>query len=270
MTQVIHKSIRRSPVLGRIGSLETRLARTSEEVRTAQRLRYQIFYEEMGATCDKQTAEAKRDADHFDKYCDHLLVLDKGKIVGTYRLLLEEKAKLAGGFYTQTEFNLEPVLQANKNLRPLELGRSCVLQQYRNKRTMELLWAGTWAYALQNNVGLMFGCASFAGTKPQSFGSSLIWLHENAALDAEEDCRSLLNDRVIISELKAGTGNLKTALSDMPPLLKGYLRVGAKIGSEAVIDYQFGTTDVLVVLKVSDISQRYLSHFGSDASRFAA
>ncbi|MEE9374876.1 MAG: GNAT family N-acyltransferase [Rhizobiaceae bacterium] len=257
-------------VLGRLGSLQTRLAISRDEIIAAQRLRYQIFYQEMEAVCDQQIARYQLDADNFDTHCHHLLVLDGSQIVGTYRLLLDTDAKRAGGFYTQTEFDLAPLLKTNKHLRCLELGRSCIVPAYRNKRTIELLWAGIWAFAQQHNVGLMFGCASFAGTKPELHRRAFSWLHDHARLGAEEDCMSRTKTTVPLSNSMSPSPSRRLAFKQMPPLLKGYLRVGAKIGSEAVIDHQFGTVDVLVVLKVAEIHPRYLAHYGNQASRFAA
>jgi len=256
--------------LGRIGDLEVRLAENNEDIRAAQQLRYKVFYKEMGAAGDANIALIQRDEDVFDQYCDHLLVLDKNRIIGTYRLLLDTKAKLAGGYYSQSEFDLTPILKSNPRLRPMELGRSCVLSAYRNRRIMELLWHGIWAYALQNNVGLMFGCASFNGTNPGKFTDSFSWLKKHASLPESENCKGQPENSIEFSSLKPGFCENKQAFAGLPPLLKGYLRVGAKVASQAVIDHQFGTTDVLVVLKMAEINPRYIAHFRADASRFAA
>ena len=264
-----------APVLGRLGSLDTRLARNTEEIKLAQQLRYEIFYGEMGAKASEQTRRLKRDKDAYDKFCDHLLVLDKRedgteKLVGTYRLLLDTHANDAGSFYSQGEFDLMPMLEANSNLRFMELGRSCILREYRSRRTMELLWHGNWAYSLANGVDVMFGCASFEGTDPEQFASSFAWLANNVMLDKHESCPSTHKDSLPLDAFADQPFDNRRSLAALPPLLKGYLRLGAKVGSHAVVDHQFGTTDVLVVLKVADINPRYLAHYGVDASRFAA
>ena len=263
-----------APVLGRLGNLETRLARNIDEIRAAQALRYEVFYNEMGAIPNAEAKLTRRDKDRFDRYCDHLLVLDvsvkPSRIVGTYRLMLPSQAKQAGGYYTQKEFDLEPLLFANPAARFLELGRSCVLSDYRNKRTMELLWHGTWSYAVKNKTDIMFGCASFEGVDPNRVSESLAWLSQNVAMDEHENGEGTAKSGINLQELRADMVNLREAMSGMPALLKGYLRLGAKIGSHAVVDHQFGTIDVLVVLKVADINPRYLAHFGADASRFSA
>ena len=269
----ISKHASKAPVLGRLGNLETRLARSKDEIRAAQALRYEVFYNEMGATPNETIKLIQRDTDEFDRYCDHLLVVDVStnphRIVGTYRVLMQNQAILAGGYYTQKEYNLAPLFAANPSARFLELGRSCVLSDYRNKRTMELLWHGAWSYAVENKIDIMFGCASFPGIDPKDVVESLVWLSENAAMDSHENCESTAISGFSIHDLQSDNVNLRAAMSGMPALLKGYLRLGAKIGSHAVIDHQFGTTDVLVVLKVADINPRYLTHFGADASRFS-
>lgn len=261
-------------ILGRLGPLETRLARSRAEIRAAQSLRYRVFYEEMGARPSAANRLLKRDKDPYDRYCDHLLVIDKSgtvpEIIGTYRLLMQAQASQAGGFYTQSEYDLTPLLKANDKARFLELGRSCVLPDYRNKRTMELLWHGNWAHCVSNKVDIMFGCASFEGTDPQAFAAALGWLGSNAGLESKENCPAVVENSVALSDLASSEVSLRQAMAIMPPLIKGYLRLGARIGSHAVIDHQFGTIDVLVVLKVAQINPRYLAHYGVDASRYAA
>ncbi len=262
-----------NPVLGRLGNLETRLIRSRKELEAAQSLRYEVFYNEMGAVPDVSVKQTGRDQDWFDDYCDHLLVIDTAVdphyIVGTYRMMRPTQALKAGGYYTQKEYCIEPLLRANPTSRFLELGRSCVLRDYRNKRTMELLWHGTWSYAVANKIDIMFGCASFDGVDLRKFSGSLGWLARHVCMAVEENCESSAPNSIRLDSFECGDGDMKTAMSTMPALLKGYLRLGAKIGSHAVVDHQFGTTDVLVVLKVADINPRYLAHYGADASRFA-
>ena len=151
-------------LLGRIGNLETRIARSECEIDAAQAVRYRVFVEEMKAQVDPDCARRGRDIDHWDGLCDHLLVLDHGiegdtedQIVGTYRLLRHEVAMSHGGFYSSSEFAVSDLVARHKDKRFMELGRSCVLPQYRTKRTVELLWQGCWAYALQNRIDAMFG-----------------------------------------------------------------------------------------------------------------
>jgi len=259
--------------LGKLGHLETRLARNEAEIHAAQTVRYQVFYEELGAVAPPELKLIHRDKDRFDHFCDHLLVIDTSgeneKIAGTYRLLLDKHATAAGGYYSESEFDLSSLKHANHGERLMELGRSCILPDYRSKRVMELLWQGTWAYAVNNKVDILFGCASFTGTDPQKHRTALSWLAENAILESG-DCPATVADKVDLTKIADNGADGRKALAALPPLLKGYLRLGAKVASHAVIDHQFGTTDVLVVLKVADINPRYLAHYGADASRFAA
>ena len=173
--------------LGRVGSLEVRLAQTEREIRKAQRLRYKVFYKEMAAKPNHQAKFTRRDADAFDAICDHLLVLDhdspkkkfrrkEPRVVGTYRLLRQEMADMYGGFYSAAEFNIQPLLDQHPDRRFLELGRSCVLKDYRTKRTIELLWQGIWAYVQIHKIDVMIGCASLAGTDPKALAEPLTCL----------------------------------------------------------------------------------------------
>ncbi len=172
---------------GRIGVLETRLARTEREIDAAQAVRYRVFVEEMHAQLPADLIRRKRDIDSWDAICDHLLVLDRSiegdtedQIVGTYRLLRQDVAAKNGGFYSASEFALAELLERHPEKRFMELGRSCVLPQYRTKRTVELLWQGCWAYALKNGMNAMFGCGSFPGTVPEEHALALSFLHHNA------------------------------------------------------------------------------------------
>jgi putative hemolysin len=269
------------PVLGRLGSLEVRLATTAKDIRRAQRLRFKVFYEEMAAVPNGGSLLTRRDSDDYDAICDHILVLDhkvtpklfrkaQPKVVGTYRLLRQEVADRHFGFYTAGEYAIAPLLEAHPGLRFLELGRSCVLKPYRNKRTVELLWHGVWTYVLHHRIDAMIGCASLEGTNPQDLALPLSFLHHYARAPEGWRVRALKERYSEMNLLPQEDVNPKAALQALPPLLKGYLRLGATFGDGAVIDPQFGTTDVLVILPVAGISQRYIDHFGPTANRHAA
>jgi len=269
-------------VLGRLGSLEVRLARTAGEIRAAQKLRYHVFYEEKSAMPSGAAALQRRDRDEFDAVCDHVLVLDhetpaeafrrrKPTVVGTYRLLRQEVAELNFGFYTASEFDIQGLVEAKSPpLRFMELGRSCVLKSYRNKRTIELLWHGVWSYVLMHHVDVMIGCASIEGTDPDRLALPLSFLHHHALAPEEWRVRALPRRYVSMERMPKEAVDVRAALHALPPLVKGYLRLGALIGDGAVIDRQFGTTDVCMVLPVSGISQRYVNYYGADASRHQA
>ncbi len=268
--------------LGRIGQLEVRLAKGVREIRWAQRLRYQVFYDEMSAKATTPAAAIfKRDADKFDAICDHILVLDhdnmickpfrkpRPQVVGTYRVLRSDVAKKFGGFYTASEYDIQPLLDRKANLNFLELGRSCVLKPYRNKRTVELLWHGIWTYVLAHKIDCMIGCASFEGVYPAAHAIPLSFLHHNCLAPEEWRVKALPEQFQNMNLLPADEIDQKRALFTLPPLIKGYLRVGAFVGEGAVIDHQFGTVDVCIIMPVERIESRYIDHFGADAGRFS-
>lgn len=272
------RTYRLSRTLGQIGTLEVRLAQSAAEVRQAQKLRYQVFYQEGSALPSAGRLLARRDIDGYDAICDHLLVVDhaardgsplnRPAVVGTYRLLRQPFAEEYGGFYTAGEFDITTLVARHNRLQFLELGRSCVLSHYRNKRTVELLWHGIHAYIMQNHCDVMFGCASLDGTDPKQLALPLSFLHHHAGAPEPWRARALPERYVEMNRMSKEAIDPKAALRALPPLIKGYLRLGAYIGDGAVIDHEFGTTDVLIVLPVSAIKQRYLEHF--DLSRRAA
>jgi putative hemolysin len=276
------------PVLGRLGSLEVRLAVTRRDVALAQRLRYRVFYEEMSAIPDMMCRLKRRDMDAYDAVCDHLLVVDHAtpppgfqpfgsgpagrgpQVVGTYRLLRQDAAERHGGFYTEGEFDVASLVAAHPQRRFLELGRSCVLKPYRDKRTVELLWHGVWSYVLHHRIDVMFGCASLEGVDPDRLALPLSFLHHNARATGEWRAVPVAGRGVSMDRMPAAAVQPRAAVQALPPLIKGYLRLGASVGDGAVVDRQFGTTDVLVILPIEAISPRYVGHFGADAGRHAA
>ncbi|MFN3507400.1 MAG: GNAT family N-acetyltransferase [Allorhizobium sp.] len=264
-------------LLGRIGSLETRLARNEREIDAAQAVRYRVFVEEMKAQVDPECTRRGRDIDHWDSLCDHLLVLDRSiegdtedRIVGTYRLLRHDVAMNHGGFYSSSEFAVSDLVARHPEKRFMELGRSCVLPQYRTKRTVELLWQGCWAYALQHRIDAMFGCGSFPGIQPEEHALALSFLHHNAVAKGEWAVDALPHLYREMDLMPSEAVNARRALFAMPPLIKGYLRLGAMVGNGAVVDQAFNTTDVLIILPISSISGRYVNYYGADAGRFAS
>lgn len=219
----------------------------------------------------------RRDEDPYDAVCDHLLVVDetplsdvdawagmkRKNVVGTYRVLRQEIAERTLGFYTQSEYDIAPLIRARSpHYNFMELGRSCVLEPYRNKRTVELLWHGLWTYVREHGVDVMIGCASLAGTDPDKHAEALSFLHHNALAPPEWRCRAHDNLYVSMDRMPREQVDAKRALKALPPLIKGYLRLGAYVGDGAVVDRQFGTTDVLIILPVEKIDPRYFEHFG--------
>ena len=261
---------RDAPILGSMNSMQTRLARSLNEVSEAQSLRYNVFYKELSAKSNAITSLTKKDQDRFDRICDHLLVLDYGaegaqKIVATYRLLRQEIAEQFGDFYSSSEFDLEPLLARFSHLDFLELGRSCILPAWRNKRTIELLWQGAWAYILQNDVDVMIGCASLQGTDPAKLALPLSYLYHNARAPENWRVSAASGRGVNMALMDPNEIDCEKALRSLPPLIKGYLRLGAWVSEEAVVDHQFGTTDILIVLPIANIKQRYLNYYNAKA-----
>lgn len=251
-----------------------RQAVSAGEIEACQRLRYQVFYEERGASAEGVSCQGQIDSDRFDAICDHLLVVQTGEaqspdaitvadgeLVGTYRLLRQEVAEANGGFYTEGEFDIAPLIRSHPGLRFLELGRSCVLRPFRTKPVVELLWQGIWNYVRAHDMHVMLGCASLDGTEPDAHALALSFLAQ-AAPPAEWNVRALPDRRVEMKRIPAADIDPRRALKDLPPLIKGYLRLGCYIGDGAVIDHQFNTIDVLIILPVSAINARYFTHFG--------
>jgi putative hemolysin len=249
-------------ILATKGDLSVRLAGGADEIAEAQKLRYRVFYEELNARPDAAAAAARIDADRFDGFCDHLIVTRGSDLVGTYRLLPQDVAEVNGGFYTEGEFNIAPVIASHPNLRFLELGRSCVLKPFRTRPVIELLWQGIWNYVRHHRLDVMLGCASLQGTDPDRHAATLTFLARNRAAPPEWRVRALPHRYVEMNRLPAARIDPGAALKKLPPLIKGYLRLGCYIGEGAVIDQQFNTIDVLIVLPVSAIKARYFSHFG--------
>lgn len=264
-------------ILGRIGSLETRLAITKDEITAAQRIRYRVFVEEMGAKLPLDAMTLKKDFDQYDDQCDHLLVIDRtisgstiDQIVGTYRLMQQNSARLNNGFYSQSEYDVQDLIDRHSDKNFLELGRSCVLPKYRTRRSIELLWQGIWAYCLQNDIDVMFGCASFGGTVPAAHAQSLSFLYHFARATDEWHISPQTGTQNLMDLMPPEALKTKVALSEMPPLIKGYLRLGALFSPHAYVDTSFNTTDVLIILPLSKINPRYINHYGADAERFNA
>lgn len=247
------------------GSLEVRLAETAAELDAAQALRYSIFYEEMQAKPDAATQAARRDTDAYDAHCDHLLVLDHSlgegadAVVGTYRLIRKPAADAVGGFYTRDEFNIAPLLTLKGNL--LELGRSCVDTRYRTRPTMQLLWRGIASYVFHYDIALMFGCASLPGVDPDAHKLALSYLHHFHLAPEEMRPRALPDRFVALDRMPKEAIDIKRALADLPPLIKGYLRLGGFIGDGAVIDHQFNTVDVCILVKTDLVTDKYFNHY---------
>jgi putative hemolysin len=244
-------------------SLSVRLADCSRDITAAQRLRWEIFYADMGA--EGAGRSDGLDVDPYDDVCDHLLVEDEGVVVGTYRLLRQSVAMRHSGFYTAGEYALEPILRGGAQEELLELGRSCVAPAYRDAGTIQLLWRGIARYLADHGIGRMFGCASFPGTDPREHAAALSYLFHDHLAPADLRARALPGRHVEMAMLAVGSYDPRRAMRLLPPLIKGYLRVGAMVGDGAVIDRQFNTVDIFMIMPVEAIAARYLDRFGAAA-----
>jgi putative hemolysin len=258
------------PVYIRTGDLELRLAETEAEIEAAQALRYRVFYEEMAAAPTAEMSALRRDFDAFDDLCDHLLVIDHrygagaAGVVGTYRLLLRSMAAKRQGFYSAAEFDISRLAAHPGEL--LELGRSCVGPDHRSRAVAQLLWRGIADYVLHHDVSLMFGCASLPGIDPAELALPLSYLYYQRLAPPEIRARALPERYVEMRALAPEAIDQRAALEQLPPLIKGYLRLGAFVGDGAVIDRQFHTTDVCIVLKTDWVTGRYYRHYTRDES----
>ncbi len=249
----------------RAGNLGLRIAATPGEVDALQALRYRVFYDEMGAEPDSVSVLSRRDIDRFDLVADHLIVVDHALgdgpegVVGTYRMLHREGAAVAGRFYSSDEYDIAPLLSFPGRI--LELGRSCVDLRYRGRAVMQLLWRGIAAYVFAHEIDLLFGCASLAGTDPDGNAAALTYLHHNHLAPPALRPQAIPERYVDMRRLPPEQVDARRVLLALPPLIKGYLRLGGMVGDGAVIDHQFNTTDVAIVVKTDLVTDKYIDHY---------
>lgn len=237
-----------------------RLASSPSEIEEAQKLRYKVFYEEYGAKASSEMKKQKKDCDDFDDITDHLIVLNEHqKIVGTYRLLRQEIAEKHGRFYSDNEYDVSKLIKSGQSL--LELGRSCVLAEYRTQPVLNSLWKGIADYITNHDIDLLFGCASFRGTDVSAIEAQLSYLHHYHATDEKISPRALSHLYVDMNIVQKEEIDERRVFASLPPLIKGYIRLGATIGDGAVIDEQFNTIDVCIVVQTSLMTERYRKYY---------
>lgn len=256
------------PVEVRARDLLIRLAETPQEVAASQALRFRVFCEEMDAKASREMALARREFDSFDEFCDHLLVFDESKgrgpesVVGTYRLMRRAAAERRGQFYTSDEYDISRLLTIQGEI--LELGRSCVHEDHRTGSVMQLLWRGIAAYVFHYDIAIMFGCASLPGVDPAALDRPLSYLFHRHLAPPELRVRALEERYVSMDRLMPGAFDPKEALRELPPLIRGYLRLGGYVGDGAVVDPDFGTTDVCIMVKTDWLTEKYYRHYARD------
>lgn len=257
-----------------MGPIAVRLARKPGEIEACQRLRYDVFYREYGAKPVGDMEKRGLDHDEYDAHADHLIVIDRRidtvpeRVVGTYRLIRNAAAQKVGRFYTAGEFDIRPLERLGMNL--VEVGRSCVHPDYRTRSVLQLLWQGIAEYVTWHDISVLFGCASFHGTDISAHAKHLSYLHHYHQAP-EGFCPKALPGQYVDMDLIAKDQlNPKEALHDLPPLIKGYLRLGGFIGDGAVIDEQFNTIDVCVIVKMKLVAERYRRHYERKVANFDA
>ena len=231
-------------------------ARHQDEVRAAQRLRYQVFAVEMGANLPVTLAD--HDIDLFDDYCEHLLVRSEasGEVIGTYRVLTPTQAKRAGGTYSDTEFDLTRLRALRERM--VELGRSCVHADHRTGGVILALWGALAEFMARNQLDTMIGCASIpmqVGGTTSGQAAASIWRQVKQTHLAPIDYH-------VTPRLPLPIDKLDDSLDIEPPaLIRGYLRLGAKVLGAPAWDPDFNSADLPMMMRIADLPQRYLKHF---------
>ncbi|WCL49234.1 GNAT family N-acetyltransferase [Leptospira sp. GIMC2001] len=242
--------------------LTVRIAENQLEIERALALRYEVFNLELGEGLP-QSASTRKDRDEYDLYCDHLIVLDENqesKIVGTYRILKRSVAIENIGFYSETEFDINNIYNLDEEV--AEIGRSCVHPSYRDGSVITMLWAGLADYMMTQNVRYLMGCGSIHSTDPQMASEAYAFLKAKDAI-ADEKFRVYPNPGYAIKNLNENLeiDDLKALTKTIPPLIKGYIRVGSKICGAPALDSVFGTTDVFILFDRNQITEKYGKHY---------
>ncbi|MGR3615624.1 MAG: GNAT family N-acetyltransferase [Paracoccaceae bacterium] len=247
-------------------SFTVKIASSSDELRAAQALRYDVFVRELGGGGTMVDDEAGLEMDRFDPFFDHMLVSDdvSGDVVGVYRLLRDDQAKRAGQFYSEDEYDLSVLQNSDRKL--LELGRSCLHRDYRGGMAMYHMWNGLAAYVEQHGIEVLFGVASFHGTDLQALANPLSMLHHNHL--APEDLRVRAQPQHFQSMDLVPKPDLdrRQAMLDTPALIKAYLRLGGFVGEGAFVDHAFNTTDICLILDTARMNDRQRRIYSGGAS----
>lgn len=242
-----------------------RLAETPEEIASAQRLRYKTFYQEFNITPPPHVLESGRDSDEYDPYAEHLIVIDESiknpdeKIVGTYRLFRRENMPDDMPFFSSHEFDISKLLINGGKV--LELGRSCVLPEYRSKFVLQKLWQGISDYLVEHDIDLMFGVASFHEEMPENIIEELAYLHYFHPCPDNLQAVAILNCAAYLEFPAKENLDDKKIFAKLPALIKGYLRAGAYIGSGVFKDTHLGHLDVCIIFPTKNMTPRYAKHY---------
>ncbi|MDR0803774.1 MAG: GNAT family N-acetyltransferase [Rickettsiales bacterium] len=259
----------------KIRDYEVRLTRSKEERRMVRQLRYRCFVEEEGASATEEQRQLREEYDSYDTYADYMGVFHNGQIVGTYRIIDREIAEKTDGFYTESEYDLRKIRSIRGNIG--EMSRACVDPAYRDAGlVMRLLWLGLGEYCIKNKIVILFGVASWVGTNPAESVHAISYLYYNhlaplslrATVKTENFAEGVNPKLSRMKILPREFADKKIAESQMTPLVKGYLRLGADFGSGVFIDKPFNTYDVFVTLQTKKIASAYQKRFTGDGESF--
>jgi putative hemolysin len=246
-----------------LSRFRVKLAETEAERMAAQRLRYRVFVEEMGARARPEEMAVRREWDAFDPHFDHLILIDLkceapdplDHVVGVYRLMRGAAARAGRGFYSATEYDLTPIATCGREV--VELGRSCVAAEHRGGAAMHLLWNGLAEFVLTRGIEIMFGVASFHGTDPEPLAEALSHLHHHHLAPEDLRVRALPEGRLEMDRMPAAAVDPKRAMQAIPPLIKAYLRLGGFVGEGAHVDRDFNTIDVCLIMDTTRMTAKY-------------
>ena len=252
----------------KVRDYEVRLTRNKEERRQVRALRYDVFVEEEGAGATEEQKNLREEYDAYDRFAEYLAVFHNGKIVGTYRIIDRNAAEKMDGFYTETEFNISKIKKYTGNI--AEMSRACVAREYReNALVMRMLWAGLGEYIVRRKIGVLFGVASWVGTKPAASAQAISYLYYNHLSPAKLRATVLSENFADGVNQKLSRMNIfpeafvdeEEARRQMTPLIKGYLRLGATFGKGVFVDRPFNSYDVFVMVETKKIDAAYQKHF---------
>lgn len=242
---------------------EVKIAEAEEEILGAQRLRYRVFVEEMGADARDEERTARREWDRYDRHFNHLILISReiavedplDRVVGAYRLMRDGSARDGIGFYSADEYDLSPIMESGRSL--VEVGRSCVAKEHRGGMGMHLLWNELARYVLDHGIEILFGVASFHGTDPAPFRDALALLHHRHLAPPDLRVRARDGNRQEMDLCALADVDTLKASAKIPPLIKSYLRLGGFVGDGAFIDHDFNTTDVCIVMDTERMKEGY-------------
>lgn len=253
-------------------ALTLRLARDDRDLRAAQRLRYEVFVEELGGDGPLVDHDARLERDEFDPVFDHLLLVDSRRdaaslqdVVGVYRLLPSDRAVGFGRFYSESEYDLTPLKASGRKL--LELGRSCVHPDHRGGSAMFLMWNALADYVLERDIEILFGTASFHGTDVAALRQPLAYLHHHHLAPPELRVAARPESFQAMDLVPLEAIDRRAAMAGTPPLIKAYLRLGGFVGQGAWIDRAFNTTDVCLVMDTANMSAKHRQFYVRKAGR---